>query len=117
MSYTKTTWHKGDVITAERLNKMEDGIESAAESSSGGATLVVTYSEEGTTGSIDKTWNEIKDAFPNVIIKNIVREGDWVQYICESVRKDQGVYSVTWNLGDMILSAQSADDYPTISYD
>lgn len=30
MSYTKTTWQTGDVITAEKLNKMEDGIESAA---------------------------------------------------------------------------------------
>lgn len=30
MSYTKTTWETGDVITAEKLNKMEDGIESAA---------------------------------------------------------------------------------------
>lgn len=26
MSYTKTTWNTGDVITADKLNKMEDGI-------------------------------------------------------------------------------------------
>lgn len=26
MSYEKTTWKKGDVITAEKLNKIEDGI-------------------------------------------------------------------------------------------
>ena len=30
MSYTKQTWASGDVVTAEKLNHMEDGIESAA---------------------------------------------------------------------------------------
>ena len=29
MSYTKTNWQSGDVISAEKLNKMEDGITSA----------------------------------------------------------------------------------------
>lgn len=27
MSYTETTWQKGDVITAEKLNKLENAIE------------------------------------------------------------------------------------------
>ena len=26
MSYTKTTWATGDVITAEKLNNIEDGV-------------------------------------------------------------------------------------------
>ncbi len=29
MAYTKNTWNDGDLITAEKLNKMESGIESA----------------------------------------------------------------------------------------
>lgn len=29
MAYVKTTWQTGDVITAEKLNNMEDGIEGA----------------------------------------------------------------------------------------
>ena len=29
MSYTKQTWVNGDIITAEKLNHMEDGIENA----------------------------------------------------------------------------------------
>ena len=29
MSYVKTTWETGDVITAEKMNKIEDGVESA----------------------------------------------------------------------------------------
>ena len=31
MSYTKQTWASGDVVTAEKLNHIESGIESAAE--------------------------------------------------------------------------------------
>lgn len=114
MSYVKTTWETGDVITAEKLNKMEDGIESAAGSSSGGATLVVTYSEEGTTGTLDKTWNEIKDAFPNVVI-----EGSPIgaTSICEQVYHDGGTYGVRWKLDEMGCTTQSADGYPTASYD
>ena len=27
MSYEKTTWQKGDIITAEKLNKLENAIE------------------------------------------------------------------------------------------
>lgn len=30
MTYEKTNWKVGDTITATKLNKMEDGIESAA---------------------------------------------------------------------------------------
>ena len=29
MAYTKNTWNDGDLITAEKLNKMEEGIEDA----------------------------------------------------------------------------------------
>lgn len=35
MFYTKTTWTKGDVITAEKLNKIESGIEQAGSGGSG----------------------------------------------------------------------------------
>lgn len=31
MSYNKTTWQSGDVITAEKLNNIEAGIEAASE--------------------------------------------------------------------------------------
>ena len=29
MSYEKTNWQVGDTITAEKMNKIEDGVESA----------------------------------------------------------------------------------------
>ena len=37
MSYTKQTWQTGEVITATKLNHMEDGIENAG----GGGALII----------------------------------------------------------------------------
>ena len=59
MSYTKTTWSDGDVITAEKLNNIENGVESA----SSGSILVVHV----VNGVLDKTWQEICDSFINMI--------------------------------------------------
>lgn len=51
MSYDKQTWTSGEVITATKLNHMEDGIAGAG----GGTSGLVT----DTSGTLDKTWNEI----------------------------------------------------------
>ena len=60
MSYIKTTWETGDVITAEKLNKMEDGIESAGGDDS---VFIVNIDAEDNSGTItataDKTRQEI----------------------------------------------------------
>ena len=46
MSYTPTEWTSGDVITAEKLNKIENGVETASDGSS--AMLVeLTYVDAG----------------------------------------------------------------------
>jgi len=69
MSYTKQTWATNDIITAEKLNHMEDGIDSAA--SGGGGPLAIRVSTDFDTGimSLNKTWNEIRAAFPNCYIE------------------------------------------------
>ena len=36
MAYTKQTWENGDVITAEKLNHIESGIEEASQGGGGG---------------------------------------------------------------------------------
>ena len=59
MSYTKTTWSDGDVITAEKLNKLENGVANA------GSVLIVHFDDN--TLSLDKTWQEICDSFINMI--------------------------------------------------
>ena len=63
MSYIKTTWETGDVITAEKLNKMEDGIESAGGDDS---VFIVNIDAEDSGGTItataDKTRQEMSAA-------------------------------------------------------
>ena len=41
MSYTKTNWKDGDVISAEKMNKIEQGIEDAGASGGSGDVLVL----------------------------------------------------------------------------
>lgn len=57
MAYTKQTWINGDIITAEKLNNIENGIV-------GGSSFVVTATDTENEGELvlDKTWNEINAA-------------------------------------------------------
>jgi hypothetical protein len=56
MAYTPTEWKAGDVITAEKLNNMEDGIVGA------GRALMVTATSETDVPTFNKTLGEIKAA-------------------------------------------------------
>ena len=68
MSYTKTSWKNGDIITAEKLNKMEDGIEGAY-----GSCVEIVHSDGY---YLDKTWNELNQAQLSGRIVMIVAEYD-----------------------------------------
>lgn len=68
MAYTPKTWACGDTITADELNRMEEGISSAQ--GGGGTPLVVNVVAEGSATTLDKTWQEIYDAFPAAYIGN-----------------------------------------------
>ena len=61
MAYTPTEWSNGDVITAEKLNKIEGGVASGIKRvtvlRSGGDTDSPTFSIE------DSSFNEIKSFF------------------------------------------------------
>lgn len=70
MSYEKTNWQKGDVITAEKLNKIEDQVAANEEaiSSAGGddSVFIVNIDAEDNRGTItataDKTRQEMSAA-------------------------------------------------------
>ena len=86
MSYNKTTWQTGDIVTAEKLNNIENGIENVeslpsvtaeddgdvltvvsgawAKATPSGGVFVVhdEYDGESGTDTLDKTWKEIHDA-------------------------------------------------------
>lgn len=61
MTYDKYNWTTGEVITADKLNHMEDGIENA---DGGGNEFVftVTVDMDTETCTCDKTFAQIKDA-------------------------------------------------------
>jgi len=60
MSYEPTNWKDGDLVTAKKLNKLEQGVANAGSSGGGVGTMVIHMDDE--TGVLDKTWQEIYDA-------------------------------------------------------
>ena len=67
MSYEKRTWSTGEIITADKLNHMEDGIANSGSGSGGTSTniLIVTFTGSGSTYTCDKTYEEILNAIDN----------------------------------------------------
>ena len=95
MSYEKNTWANGDVITAQKLNNIEQGIEVATNSG------VLPIYWDGRNGTLlDKTWQEIYDAIyaGNICAVFIKIEGELLQILLEgfvSTVRYTGEYEVT----------------------
>ena len=64
MSYEPTEWKTGDVVTAAKLNKLENGVANAGGGGSGGGLIVhlVEDPEDPESVLLDKTWAELKAA-------------------------------------------------------
>lgn len=107
MTYIKQTWATGDVITAEKLNHMEDGI--------AGGTLVIggfSFDGDNVTGTADKTWQEIDDAMEagvRCIIVYDYMSGHKQLDVEETVFYNEK-YGFT--AGTVTATADSADGYP-----
>ena len=87
MAYTPTEWQTGDVVTAEKLNKLENGI------MSGAVYIPVTYDVENNTYSIPTSYNDVigmiengqcvfsiidrNDASEEVVAKELFLIGTW----------------------------------------
>jgi len=116
MSYTPTEWNNGDVITAEKLNKLENGV---AAGGSGGGVLVVNMNSA--TGTLDKTWQEIFDAKIAVII---IEEEDAFSSAFVTGAFDNVVYYAVTAISSMgeefayiQFKTDSPDGYPVIDID
>ena len=61
MSYTPTTWQSGDIVTAEKLNKLEQGLADIG----GGDPFVITVTPtaQDLSGTMDKTPAQILEAY------------------------------------------------------
>lgn len=102
MAYTPTVWETGDVITAEKLNKAENGIASAF-------PLVVTISND----AFDKTFAEVLSAFPNVVVKDSIPETVDIYYTITLLNITSGSYNVV--IGAQTYTTDSESGYPTLS--
>lgn len=120
MAYEKNTWNDGDVITAELLNHIEDGIENAG--GSGGGFVVTVTGEEGSY-TADKTLAEITTAIRNGQIPTLIDDeycyqldlfrDSLVSFTRFSVREtipddqDGSVTQITWTVtADEVYRAQ-----------
>lgn len=111
MAYVKTTWQTGDVITAEKLNNMEGGIENAT-------PLIVTETVEGTVHTLSETAKTIYDTLFSGRLVLLVTGSQERQtgnfYFFVSWQYYNGEYSFDLN-NDTNYTATNDDDYP--SYD
>ena len=110
-----TPWETGDTITAERLNGMI--VE----------PLIVTQTIEGTVGTLNKTWKELKDCFVAGIpcyFDNTDQYGYHYNSLCEVYFSDFGDNTGQWTVtfissnGTFTFSTTDSENgYPFAGYD
>lgn len=110
MSYEKQTWQTGDIITAEKLNHMEEGI-------TGGTLIIGGFSrdnERNIVGVADKTWQEIHDALvagKECIV--VLHDGNHVlRVVIDQVGFESGAGKYFIG-GGMSAECDLSDEYPT----
>lgn len=67
MSYSRTNWVDGDLITAEKLNNIESEI---GQTSAIPTITITAHNGEETTYSADKTYQELYDCFKDDSLPN-----------------------------------------------
>ena len=96
MSYTKTTWVTGDIITADKLNNMENGIY-------GAYPLLVTFTSDGDTTTLSCTYNQVKAALQagSRVIAPVTMENDGEVYyyfpFVTSIMESENLYGINFN--------------------
>lgn len=115
MGYIPTEWQTGDIITAAKLNKAEEGIAAASDFR---FTASITYDDQD-VGTLDKTFEEIETAF-NAGKICVVKETDGstqnlylVQGLMSNADSDQYQVYIFLGSNDITLYAASKADYPS----
>ena len=86
--YVKTNWASNDIITPERLNKLEDGIASA----SGGIGVVQMQYDSNAGNKLDKNYNEIVEMLNTNAIVIIKEDYFFVDFVYRA--EQQGGYVI-----------------------
>lgn len=111
MAYIPTEWASGDIITAEKLNKAEAGIESA------NSALLVNIVWNEATGTFDTKYKDIFEAFTAgvpVIVRSLQTaysdEYFNIAYLKEDLHDPKFSVYLTNNTS---YDATTEDDYPS----
>lgn len=113
MAYVRQAWKTGDIITAEKLNNIEDGIVTNKN-----FIIKSTISQDDGTIVLDKTFEEIVVAAKNdglipIIMLKITNAGSQLANINEiRVDEQSHYYAIVTNV-DMTYVAESRNDYPS----
>ena len=105
MSYIKREWTNGNVVGAVDLNRIEQGIED----SRGILVVNVVYDNNTEIYTLNKTWQEIYDAFP-FVIEYHNEMGIEGKYIINGIETDNSNYAV-YGYGE--YNTDSANGYPS----
>lgn len=116
MSYEPTTWKDGDLVTSAKLNKMEQGIVNAT--SSGATSPTANLVAIMTSGTLDKTWQEIYDENISVIIDAPADSGGFRQFLPITIMAQSsgmGLIAATGASATVVFEASTVNDYPRMS--
>lgn len=112
MAYVRQTWKIGDIITAEKLNNIEDGIVTNKN-----FIIKLIFSYDDSTVVLDKTFEEIVTAVRNdglvPIIMSKTIDGSQLANINEITIDEQShYYAIVTDVG-LTFAAESRNDYPS----
>lgn len=76
MAYVKTNWQTGDIVTADKLNKLEDGV------LSGGSAQVLTLTTDEATSitTINASWDDLYNTITSGKAVGIVHTTDGTEF-------------------------------------
>lgn len=116
MAYEPKTWQCGEVVTANDLNRIEQGVAEASEGGGGTGSGLFVIHEDSVTGVLDKTWQEIHDAVEQGKLAYILMDtGDValstsvVTYIAVET-EESDIYVV--QTGDVWYTTTANENYP-----
>ena len=127
MAYTPTNWQCGDVVTAEALNKIEQGIASASGGSSPTAPLILNVETDETDPQnpiveITTPYSEIKAAYLSgraVILDPVLTGKRYVSMtgIYDFNPGGQVIFVNHTNDGYDVFNASADADHPVLTQD
>ena len=116
MAYNKTNWSSGDTITAEKLNKIEQGI-----TNSRGLIVAGVFDVNNPERIVgDKTWGEVYEAMRNGI--PVLLKSDFPNITCSTAVLDTGktgnnVFIHCLLNGEIKYSEGNENDYFSVDFE